>query len=129
KGNTPNVDKNGIKFDAKTGRYSYTRKDGATIKSSGDQGLLSALHHFQNATIRERNKEKEINEYFGDFVPEDYTPWVEDTPGTLENNAPDKDAIAQEKRDKRDRERAWREELKQKQDEANAIMDYVRKFY
>ncbi|MDY4843122.1 MAG: phage tail tape measure protein, partial [Prevotella sp.] len=129
KGNTPNVDKNGIKFDVKTGRYSYTRKDGATIKSSGDQGLLSALHHFQNATIRERNKEKEINEYFGDFVPEDYTPWTEDTPGTLENNAPDKDAIAQEKRDKRDRERAWREELKQKQDEANAIMDNVNNFY
>ena len=129
KGNTPNVDKNGIKFDVKTGRYSYTRKDGATIKSSGDQGLLSALHHFQNATIRERNKEKEINDYFGDFVPEDYTPWVEDTPGTLENDAPDKDAIAQEKRDKRDRERAWREELKQKQDEANAILDNVNNFY
>ena len=129
KGNTPNVDKNGIKFDVKTGRYSYTRKDGATIKSSGDQGLLSALHHFQNATIRERNKEKEINDYFGDFVPEDYTPWVEDTPGTLENNAKDKDAIAQEKRDKLARERAWREELKQKQDEANAIMDNVRNFY
>lgn len=129
KGNTPNVDKNGIKFDVKTGRYSYTRKDGATVKSGGDQNLLSALRHFQNATIRERNKEKEINDYFGDFVPEDYTPWVEETPGTLENNAPDKDAIAQEKRDKRDRERAWREELKQKQDEANAIMDNVRNFY
>ena len=129
KGNTPNVDKNGIKFDVKTGRYSYTRKDGATIKSSGDQGLLSALRHFQNATIRERNKEKEINEYFGDFVPEDYTPWVEDAPGTLEKDAPDKAAIAQEKRDKRDRERAWREELKQKQDEANAILDNVNNFY
>ena len=129
KGDRPNVDKNGIKFDVKTGRYSYTRKDGATVKSGGDQNLLSALRHFQNATIRERNKEKEINDYFGDFVPEDYTPWVEETPGTLENNAPDKDAIAQEKRDKRDRERAWREELKQKQDEANAIMDNVRNFY
>ena len=90
KGNTPNVDKNGIKFDVKTGRYSYTRKDGATVKSSGNPGLLSALHHFQNATMRERNKEKEINDYFGDFVPEDYNPWVEETPGTLENNAPEK---------------------------------------
>lgn len=129
KGDTPNVDKNGIKFDVKTGRYSYTTKSGSTVKSSGNQGLLSALRHYQNATIRERNKEKEINDYFGDFVPEDYTPWVEETPGTLENNAPDKDAIAQGKRDKRDRERAWREELKQKQDEANAIMDNVNNFY
>lgn len=90
KGDTPNVDKNGIKFDVKTGRYSYTTKSGATIKSSGDQGLLSALRHYQNATIRERNKEKEINAYFGDFVPEDYTPWVEETPGTLENDAPER---------------------------------------
>lgn len=87
------------------------------------------MRHYQNATIRERNKEKEINDYFGDFVPEDYTPWNEEIPGTLENDAPDKDAIAQEKRDKRDRERSWREELKQKQDEANAIMDNVRNFY
>ena len=129
KGDTPNVDKNGIKFDGKTGRYSYTTKSGATVKSSGDKELLSSLRHYRNATIRERNKDKEINEYFSDFVPEDYTPWVEETPGTLENDAPDKAAIAQEKRDKLARERAWREELKQKQDEANAIMDNVRNFY
>ena len=129
KGDRIDVDGKGINFEGTTGRYSYTRKDGATIKSGGDQGLLSALRHFRNATIRERNKEKEINDYFGDFVPEDYTPWVEETPGTLENNAPDKDAIAQKKKDKRDRERAWREELKQKQDEANAVMDNVRNFY
>ena len=90
KGNEPNVDKNGIKFDVKTGRYSYTTKSGATVKSSGNQGLLSALRYYQNATIRERNKEKEINDYFGDFVPEDYTPWVEETPGTLENDAPER---------------------------------------
>lgn len=129
KGDTPNVDENGIKFDGKTGRYSYTTKSGATVKSSGNQELLSALSHYRNATARERNKEKEINEYFGDFVPEDYNPWVEETPGTLENDAPDKAAVAQEKRDKLEQERAWREELKQKQDEANAIMDNVRNFY
>lgn len=129
KGDTPNVDKNGIKFDVKTGRYSYTTKSGATVNSSGDTELLSALNHYRNATIRERNKNKEINDYFGDFVREDYTPWVEETPGTLENDAPDKGAIAQEKRDKLDRERAWREELKQKQDEANAVMDNVSNFY
>lgn len=129
KGDRIDVDGKGINFEGTTGRYSYTRKDGATIKSGGDQGLLSALRHYRNATIRERNKDKEINDYFGDFVKEDYTPWVEETPGTLENNAPDKEAIKQAKRDKLDRERAWREELKQKQDEANAIMDNVRNFY
>lgn len=129
KGDTPDVDKNGITFDVKTGRYSYTNTKGQEVRSSGNQILLSALRHYQNATIRERNKEKEINDYFGDFVPEDYTPWNEDIPGTLENDAPDKDAIRQEKQDKRDRERSWREELKQKQDEANAVMDNVDNFY
>lgn len=129
KGDRTNVDDKGINFEGTTGRYSYTTRSGATIRSGGNQELLSALRHYQNATIRERNKEKEINDYFGDFVPEDYTPWVEETPGTLENNAKDRDAIAQAKRDKLDRERAWREELKQKQDEANAIMDNVRNFY
>ena len=129
KGDRTNVDDKGINFEGTTGRYSYTTRSGATIRSGGNQELLSALRHYQNATYRERNKEKEINDYFGDFVPEDYTPWVEETPGTLENNAPDKDAIAQAKRDKLDRDRAWREELKQKQDEANAVMDNVRNFY
>ena len=89
KGNEPNVDKNGITFDRKTGRYSYTNKNGQLVRSSGNQNLWSALHHYQNATIRERNKEKEINDYFGDFVPDGYYPWVEETPGTLENDAPE----------------------------------------
>ena len=129
KGDRTNVDDKGINFEGTTGRYSYTTKSGATIRSGGNQELLSALRHYQNATYRERNKDKEINDYFGDFVKEDYHPWVDDEVGTLDKDAPDKDAIAQERRDKRDRERAWREELKQKQDEANAIMDNVRNFY
>lgn len=91
--------------------------------------LLSASRWYANATGRRSKKEQEIDKEYANFVPEGYTPYPDETPGTLENNAPDKDAIAQEKRDKRDRERAWREELKQKQDEANAIMDNVRNFY
>lgn len=91
--------------------------------------LLSASRWYANATGRRSKKEQEIDKEYANFVPEGYTPYPDETPGTLENNAPDKDAIAQEKRDKRDRERAWREELKQKQDEANAVMDNVRNFY
>lgn len=91
--------------------------------------LLSVSRWYANSTGRRSKKEKDIDKAYKNFVPEGYTPYPEETPGTLENNAPDKDAIAQAKRDKRDRERAWREELKQKQDEANAIMDNVRNFY
>lgn len=91
--------------------------------------LLSASRWYANSTGRRRTKEKEIEDNYHKWFPKGYTPYPEETPGTLENNARDNDAIAQEKRDKRDQERAWREELKQKQDEANAIMDNVRNFY
>lgn len=91
--------------------------------------LLSASRWYANATGRRRKKEKDIEDNYHKWFPEGYTPYPEEDPGTLENNAPDKDAIAQEKRDKRDRERAWREELKQKQDQAKAIMDDVDNYY
>lgn len=114
-----------------------TNYDGSKVgPSSSDKqmsfklrDLLSASRWYANATGIRSKKEQEIDKEYANFVPEGYTPYPEETPGTLENDAPDKAAIAQEKRDKRDRERAWREELKQKQDEANAIMDNVRNFY
>lgn len=91
--------------------------------------LLFASRRYANATGRRWKKEKDIEDNYHKWFPEGYTPYPEEDPGTLENNAPDKDAIAQEKRDKRDRERAWREELKQKQDQAKAIMDDVDNYY
>ena len=98
--------------------------------------LLSASRWYTNATHRRGNKEKEIDKAYENFVPEGYTPYPEESPGTLENNAPDKDAITaakQEERERkqalRDQQRSWRDELKQKQDEASAIMDNVRNFY
>lgn len=98
--------------------------------------LLSASRWYTNATHRRGNKEKEIDKAYENFVPEGYTPYPEESPGTLENNAPDKDAIAAAKREAReqkqalrDQQRSWRDELKQKQDEASAIMDNVRNFY
>lgn len=98
--------------------------------------LLSASRWYTNATHRRGNKEKEIDKAYENFVPEGYTPYPEESPGTLENEAPDKDAIAAAKREARERkqaereqQRSWRDELKQKQDEASAIMDNVRNFY
>lgn len=92
-------------------------------------GLLSASRWYANSTRRRMTKAKEIEDNYSKWFPKGYTPYPEETPGTLENNAPDKDTIAQEKRDKRDRERAWREKLKQKQDQAKAIMDDVDNYY
>lgn len=130
--NTKDAKQGSFRFKMKTGNYTYTDNSGKTVKGNptGYKGLLSSLVHFQNATKRETSKDKEINDYFNQVVNLDgYTPWVEDEPGTLENEAPDKDAIRAAKQEARDQQRSWREELKQKQDEANAIMDNVRNFY
>lgn len=137
--NVKDAKQGSFRFNMKTGNYTYTDNSGKTVKGNpiGYKGLLSSLVHFQNATKRETSKDKEINDYFNQIVNLDgYTPWVEDEPGTLENEAPDKDAIAAAKREARERkqaereqQRSWRDELKQKQDEANAIMDNVRNFY
>lgn len=130
--NTKDAKQGSFRFNMKTGNYTYTDNSGKTVKGNptGYKGLLSSLVHFQNATKRETSKDKEINDYFNQVVNLDgYTPWEEDEPGTLENEAPDKDAIRAAKQEARDQQRSWREELKQKQDEANAIMDNVRNFY
>ncbi len=132
KANIKDAKQDSFRFNMKTGTYTYTDNNGDTIKSNptGYKGLLSSLVHFQNATKREAAKDKEINDYFNQVVNLDgYTPWVEDEPGTLENEAPDKDAIRAAKQEERDRKRAWREELKQKQDQAKAIMDDVDNYY
>ena len=98
--------------------------------------LLSASRWYTNATHRRGNKEKEIEKAYANWVPEGYTDYPKESPGTLDNNAPDNDAIAAAKREarerkqaERDQQRSWRDELKQKQDEASAIMDNVRNFY
>lgn len=137
--NVKDAKQGSFRFNMKTGNYTYTDNNGKIVKANptGYKGLLSSLVHFQNATKRETSKDKEINDYFNQVVNLDgYTPWVEDEPGTLENNAADPDAIAAAKREarelkqaERDQQRSWRDELKQKQDEASAIMDNVRNFY
>jgi TP901 family phage tail tape measure protein len=127
-------------FNWKLGKDGYIYRDTydggkAGINSDDSQmqyelrDLLSASRWYANATGRRRKKEKDIEDNYQKWFPKGYTPYPEEDPGTLEKDAPDKDAIAQEKRDKRDRERAWREELKQKQDQAKAIMDDVDNYY
>ena len=91
--------------------------------------LLSAARWYANATNRRNKKEEEIDNAYINFVPKGYKDYRDEDPGTLKKDAPGKDAIAQEKRDKRARERAWREDLKQKQDQAKAIMDDVDNYY
>lgn len=71
---------------------------------------------------------KEIDDAFDPIIG-DYTPYVEETPGTLDKEAPDKTAIRDQKRLRIEQEKAWRDELKEKQDEAVAIINKVKNFY
>lgn len=123
-----NVDDKGVRF-FKNGSYEYRTKEGEYRTSYGDQELLSSMNHYFNAIHREKKKYDEIDDFFEDFVKKDYKPFPDEEVGTLENNAKDKNAIAEEKRRENDQKRAWRDELKQKQDQAKAIMDDVDNYY
>lgn len=130
KGEDWRIDRKGFVY-----RRGYDGRKISARSSSGEdisfklRDLLSASRYYVNSTNRRFKKEDEIEEAYKNFVPKGYTSYPKETPGTLDNNAPDNDAIAQEQRDKRDRERAWREKLKQKQDQAKAIMDDVDNYY
>lgn len=108
-----------------------------TLMSSFYKQVWAKLNYLYNATRRYTKKENEIyDDYERIGLDRDYTPYTEDDPGELSKSATDKDAIKEEKRLKAEEKRrllkqrqAWRDELKQKQDEANAIMDNVRNFY
>lgn len=91
--------------------------------------FLSASRWYVNATRRRSNTLINIDKAYKNWVPVGYTDYTEDDPGTLGKDAPDNDAIRQEAQDRRDQERAWREKLKQKQDQAKAIMDDVDNYY
>nr|WP_302693165.1 phage tail tape measure protein [uncultured Prevotella sp.] len=117
-----NIDKNGRLYTANKAGY-------RTYADYKNLDLLSASRWYANATGRRRKKEDEIEDNYHKWFPKGYTPYPEETPGTLENDAPDNNAIRAEKQELRDKQRSWREELKQKQDEANAIMDNVSNFY
>lgn len=82
------LDKNGFVY-----RQNY---DGSKIGPSSDdpqmqfelQKLLSTARWYTNSTHRRSKKEKEIDDAYKNFVHEGYTPYPEETPGTLENDAP-----------------------------------------
>ena len=112
--------------------YDKNRKAGPASDFQTQQEIAQMYSDnlwFVNAYRRRVNTFNQINKAYKNFVDEDYQPTPPETPGTLDNNAKDKDAIAEEIRRKNEQESAWREELKQKQDQAKAIMDDVDNYY
>ena len=91
--------------------------------------LLSAARWYANSTRRRNAKDSEIDEAYSNFVPKGYQITPVETPGKLSNLATDKDALAEWKRRLLAQQKAWRDELKQRQDDAKAVIKNVETFY
>lgn len=96
--------------------------------SVNDKALFTYISNFVNAQKKYDVTKDTIKKALDPLVG-DYDPFAGEDVGSLDNGAEDKDAKRARLQAERDQKRAWREELNQKQDEANAIMDNVRNFY
>lgn len=113
----------------KSGRWSDYNGDYVLGTGSvNDKALQTYISNFVNAQ-KEYDVTKNAIKKALDPLVGDYDPFAGEDVGTLGNNAEDKDAKRSRLQAERDRKRAWREELKQKQDQAKAIMDDVDNYY
>lgn len=85
--------------------------------------LLSVSRWYANSTGRRSKKEKDIDKAYKNFVPEGYTPYPEETPGTLENNAPEKGGGGGSTGNPN------RDEKNIAKDRANALIANIKAFY
>lgn len=101
-----------------------------TLMSSIYKQVWAKLNYLYNSTRRYTKKENEIyDDYERIGLKRDYTPYTGEDPGTLSNLATDKDALTEWKRHQLEQQKAWRDELKQKQDDAKAVVKNVKTFY
>lgn len=85
--------------------------------------LLSALRWYDNSTGRRTNKLKQIDNAYSNWVKPGYTPYPEEPPGTLENNAPEKNTTTGSGGNpNRDRKNIAK-------DRANALIVNIKAFY
>lgn len=115
-------------FDLKSGTFRYDLGN-TRMRSSGYTELLKRLRWFENSARKERKIDEEVNNYFKDFVPDDYVPYIEDEVGTLENEKPDKKALKEAREELRKQKAEWRKELKEAQTEARGIVDKIKNYY
>lgn len=106
--------------------YQYVEKPNVDAKTEAKiYQLVSKLYEGEKRRI---STKENIDKTFNPLV-RDYTPWYDEELGTLSNDAPDKDEIAEGKRVAREVAKDRREQLKEAQDEANAIIDNVGNYF
>ena len=85
--------------------------------------LLSASRWYANSTNRRYKKEKDIEDNYHKWFPKGYTPYPEEDPGTLDNNAPENNATTGSGHNPN------RDEKNIAKDRANALIANIKAFY
>lgn len=85
--------------------------------------LLSAARWYANSTGRRYKKEKDIEDNYHKWFPKGYTPYPEEDPGTLNNNAPENNATTGSGHNPN------RDEKNIAKDRANALIANIKAFY
>lgn len=110
--------------DAANARRASTRK---TTKSERLQyGAMRYARQFysaENAMNRVNKKWKPFEDTITDVTIQN------EEPGTLDNEAPDKDALRRAREEAARQKQEWRRDLKDAQDQARAVIDNIKNFY
>lgn len=108
----------------------YTQETNDPV-SDNEQNIWLALRYARqiysanNAQKSVDDKWKPFEEVITDVTAEE----DDDPPGTLDEKAIDKDALKAEKEAEQRQRKEWRDNLKEAQDEARAVIDNIKNFY
>lgn len=101
-----------------------------TRKLTQKERMLYAANRYAAQMYSADNARIRVNKKYEPFKEDlDRATTQEESLGTLENEAPDKDAAKAAADALRKQKKEWRDQLKQSQDEAKAIIDNIKNFY
>lgn len=91
--------------------------------------MLYAATRYAAQAYSATNAMNRVNKKWKPFEDDLVTATEDESPGALDNDAPDKEAERRRKQAENDQKRAWREDMAQAQSEAKAIIDNIKNFY
>ena len=123
-------------FDAKTAQSQIgfgMEPDAGAVRNNTRQltqqeKMLYAATRYAAQVYSTANALDKVNKKWEPFQ-EDIVKAVDESPGTLDNEAPDKEEAARRKREEAERRKALRAEMKEEQGKAKAIIDNVKNYY
>ena len=106
----------------------YVVGSGMNTQSVRDSNLKNYIDRFVRANQNYKKQKTDIDNTFDPIIG-DYNPFKDEPSGTLDNDAPDKDAARRAKEEAARQKKEWRDDLKAAQDQARAIIDNIKNFY